>query len=286
MRTLMCGLTKVDLIQKVEVVPGANQKIQSHSAILDVGGPAANAARTAAALGAFPTLVSPIGSGIFGALASQWLEEAGVRIVDLASDGDPAVSSVLVDAAGARSVVSSNNAGRLYSFPQPDVLEGVTALLLDAHLLDVQIALARTARGAGIPVVLDAGSYKKGIESLLPHCTHIIASEDFHLPGIDNDILLERLVWQGAELAARTHGGDPVEAIVGGKAYHLAVEKVAVVDTLGAGDVLHGAFTAALGSGEDALDSLGAAVSLATLAVQGEGTMAWAELLEAEVASE
>ncbi|MCF2706471.1 hypothetical protein I6E29_04225 [Arcanobacterium haemolyticum] len=286
MRTVFCGLTTIDFIQKVGELPGPNTKVQSESAILDVGGPAANAARTAAALGAYPTLVSPIGPGIFGEMASQWLEESHVAIVDLADEGDPSVSSVVVDAHGQRNVVSSNSAGRSHRFPEANILDGATALLLDGHLLDVQIALARTAKAQGIPVVLDGGSYKSGIESLIPHCSHIIVSADFHLPGVADDVLLETLAWRGATLVARTRGDEPVEAVYQEKAYSLPVQVVDVVDTLGAGDVLHGAFTAALGAGEDPLESLAAASSLATLSVQGDGVMAWAKLLEAEVDEE
>ena len=109
MRTVFCGLTSVDLIQRVESVPGPNQKIVSDSALLDVGGPTANAARTAGAHGAFPTLVSPIGPGVFGSLALGWLRESEVRVVDLADDGDPAISAVAIDSLGNRAVVFSNH---------------------------------------------------------------------------------------------------------------------------------------------------------------------------------
>ncbi len=279
MRTVFCGLTTVDLIQRVESVPGPNQKIVSDSALLDVGGPAANAARTAGALGAFPTLVSPIGPGVFGSLALGWLRESEVRVVDLADDGDPAISAVAIDSLGNRAVVSSNNTGRTHSFPEPDVLDGATALLVDGHLLDVQIALARTAESMGIPVVLDGGSYKPGLDALLKHVSHPIVSADFHVPGVADDQLLESLIGAGATFAARTHGGGAIEAIVDQKLYSLPIQQVPaeeVMDTLGAGDVIHGAFTAALGAGQEPLSSLAAAAQLATLSVRSAGTMGWA----------
>ena len=190
MRVVVCGLTTVDLIQTVERAPGPNEKASSTSAVLDVGGPAANAARAAAALGVRPVLVSPIGPGLFGRLAREWLEDAGVAVVDLAEDGDPSISAVTLDAAGNRSVVSSNNTGRRHGFPPPDVLDGAAALLVDGHLLDVQIAMARTALGLGLPVVLDGGSFKRGIAGLLPHVTHGVLSADFHLPDVDDGLLL------------------------------------------------------------------------------------------------
>ncbi|MFT0847089.1 PfkB family carbohydrate kinase [Actinomycetaceae bacterium L2_0104] len=285
MRTVFCGLTTMDLIQKVEAVPAANEKVVSTSAILDVGGPAANAARTAGALGAFPTLVSPIGPGVFGSMAHEWLHDAHVHVVDLASEGDPAISAVAVDVKGDRAVVSSNNTGRAHGYPEPDILEGATALLVDGHLLDVQIALARTAENMGIPVVLDGGSYKPGIDALLKHVTHAIVSADFHIPGTADDVMLETLIWRGATFAARTHGGGDIEAILDQKAYSLPVQNVPaeqVVDTLGAGDVIHGAFVAALGAGQDELSALSAAAQLASKSVQSEGAMGWAEKVDEE----
>ncbi|WP_188042776.1 PfkB family carbohydrate kinase [Changpingibacter yushuensis] len=282
MRTVFCGLTTVDLIQHVDQVPGPNQKIVSRSAILDVGGPAANAARTAGVLGAVPTLVSPIGTGVFAQLAKAWLAESEVTVVDLAADGDPAISSVTIDAEGNRAVVSSNNSGRSYTYPQADVLDGASALLIDGHLPDVQLALARTAKNLEIPVVLDGGSYKPGIEALLPHVTHAIISSDFTLPGVADDVLVETLAWKGIPFVARTHGGGSIEAIVDNKAFSLPVSEVAgdqIADTLGAGDVLHGAFTAALGAGQSAMASMSAASQLATLSVQASGALGWAEKL-------
>lgn len=282
MRTVFCGLTTIDLIQQVETVPAANEKVVSSSALLDVGGPAANAARTAGALGAFPTLVSPIGPGIFGSMAHEWLREAHVHVVDLATEGDPAISAVAVDAQGDRAVISSNNTGRTHGYPEPDILDGASALLVDGHLLDVQIALARTAENMGIPVVLDGGSYKPGIDALLKHVTHAIVSADFHIPSTKDDLVLETLIWRGAKFAARTHGGGAIEAIIDQKAYSLPVQAVPaehVADTLGAGDVIHGAFVADLGAGQDELSSLSAAAQLASVSVQSPGAMGWAAKL-------
>ncbi len=282
MRTVFCGLTTIDLVQNVENVPAANEKVVSTSALLDVGGPAANAARTAGSLGAFPALVSPIGPGVFGTLAHEWLRESHVHVVDLADDGDPAISAVAIDAQGNRSVISSNNTGRIHRFPKPDILDGATALLVDGHLLDVQIALARTAENMGIPVVLDGGSYKPGLESLIKHVTHAIVSADFQLPCVASDQVLETLIGAGPAFAARTHGGGSIEAILDHKLYSLPIQEVPaeqIVDTLGAGDVIHGAFVAAIGAGQDELSSLAAAAQLASLSVQSAGAMGWVENL-------
>ncbi len=278
MRTVFCGLTTVDLIQNVEHVPAANEKVVANGALLDVGGPAANAARIAAILGANPTLVSPVGNGVFGTMATDWLKDCGVRMIDLATGGDPAISSVAIDARGDRAVISTNNSGRSHTFPSADVLDNAAALLIDGHLPDVQLPLARTAQQRGIPVIFDGGSYKDGTVTLLPYVSHGIFSADFVLPGAE-DQLLEMLAWRGMTLAARSNGSEPVEAIVGGKYYSLPVPHVPatqVVDTLGAGDALHGAFTAALAAGQSELQALSGAIDIASRSVRGMGAIGWA----------
>ncbi|MDO4887135.1 MAG: PfkB family carbohydrate kinase [Actinomycetaceae bacterium] len=278
MRTLVSGLTTIDLIQTVDHAPSSNEKVTSTSALLDVGGPAANAARTAAALSASPILASPIGPGLFGDLAARWLRQAGVDIVDLASQGDPPISAIAIDAVGNRSVVSSNASGRPHGFPPASIFDDVTALLVDGHVLDVQIALARTARGLGLPVVLDGGSYKRGIEALLPHVTHGIFSADYRMPSGEP---IQALAKAGMMFVARTDGGRPITAYIGGQAHEVEVPHADVVDTLGAGDVLHGAFLAELAGGRSELDALRAAAEVASSSVAFAGAMGWAEARQA-----
>ena len=156
------------------------------------------------------------------------------------------------------------------------MLDGAAALLVDGHLLDVQIAMARTALGLGLPVVLDGGSFKRGIAGLLPHVTHGVLSADFHLPDVDDGLLLETLAWKGMRLAARSNGERPIEAIYDGRSYSIEVPRVDVVDTLGAGDVLHGAFLAGLAQGFEPLAALRAAAEAASSSVAASGVVGWA----------
>ena len=102
------------------------------------------------------------------------------------------------------------------------------------------------------------------------------------MPGVPDDQLLESLIGAGPRFAARTHGGGSIEAILDHKLYSLPIQEVPaehIVDTLGAGDVIHGAFVAALGAGQDELSSLAAAAQLASLSVQSAGAMGWVEKL-------
>lgn len=67
--------------------------------------------------------------------------------------------------------------------PPADLLEDATTLLVDGHHLRVAQVLARAARARGIPVLLDGGSWKPGLDRLLAHVDHAVLSADFALPG-------------------------------------------------------------------------------------------------------
>lgn len=60
MRVACCGLTTLDVIQQVDALPGPDQKVQAHSALIEFGGPAANAAFTAVALDCSARLISAV----------------------------------------------------------------------------------------------------------------------------------------------------------------------------------------------------------------------------------
>nr|NLD41702.1 carbohydrate kinase [Actinomycetales bacterium] len=267
-----CGLTTVDLVQVVDDVPGPDQKVASREARLDVGGPAANAARTAAALGAEVRLVTALGAGPFAGFVRGQL--AGIEVVDLAPPGyELPISSVVLDSRGRRQVVSQNAAG-LTRTAAPPTLDHADVVLVDGHLMDAAIRLAAAARRAGIPVVFDGGSYKPGTEELLYHVDVAAVSADFAFPrGGDT---LRQILDHGADLALQTHGGRPVvvETVHGRK--WVPVPEVEVVDTLGAGDVFHGALATAYARGDTLQAAITFAIEVATRSVQAPGALGWA----------
>lgn len=266
-----CGLTTVDLVYAVEEMPRANHKITSRSVRLDVGGPAANAARTAAALGADVRLVTVLGSSQFADLARGLL--TGIEVVDLAPEEyQMPISSVVLDPDGNRQVVSQNARG-LTRTAEPPAVAGADVLLVDGHLMDAAIRMAREAESAGIPVVFDGGSYKPGTEELLAHVDAAAVSADFAFPR-GGDTLL-RILDLGADLALQTHGAEPivVETVRGRR--WVPVPQVEVVDTLAAGDVFHGALAYAYARGDKQQAAIEFAIEVAARSVQAEGALGW-----------
>ncbi len=238
---------------------------------------------TAALLGVPARLVTAVGSSGLGAVVRSDCAEHGVELVDVAPGAFVVpVSTVLVTEGTGERAVASRNAVDAVGWTVPDAgalataLDGVTAVLVDGHHLPVAVAVASAARGRGIPVLLDAGSWKPGLEELLAHVDVLVASADFRSPAGDS---LPQLLDLGPGWVARSAGGDPVTWLAtDGSGGEVPVPVVEVVDTLGAGDVLHGAFLAHLGEhgAGDLPAALELAVGVAARSVAAPGARGWA----------
>lgn len=231
------GLCTVDLVQRVTALPAPGEKVQSLSVEFAAGGPAANAAVAIAALGGQVRLSTVLGTHPLARLAADDLSACGVSLADALPERTepPAVSAVSVRAGdGERTVVSHNASG--VSAAVRTALADADALLLDGHHPALALSAARAARSRGIPVVLDAGSWKPVLTELLPlvdvcACSSAFASE---VP-LANPVVIT------------TNGPAPVTWQAGGTSGAVPVEPVDARDTLGAGDVWHGAFALAAG---------------------------------------
>ncbi|MBM0741241.1 sugar kinase [Phormidium sp. CLA17] len=256
MHGLFIGLTTLDLIYLAENPPVRNQKLVASDYTAAAGGPATNAAVAFGALGGQASLLSVVGCHPMTQLIGADLQQCGVSLRDL----DPAwaelppMSSIIVtEATGDRAVISIN-AAKLQATPAQlpaDILQGVDVVLLDGHQMAVGFAIAEQAKALNIPVVLDGGSWKPGLEAVLPFVNYAICSANFHPPNCDTQAdIVAYLTHLSIAQIAITHGEQPIwytnsrrdsftnRAQTG----YLPVPKIKPVDTLGAGDIFHGAF--------------------------------------------
>lgn len=272
-RVAACGLTTVDLVQYVDHLPGPDEKVQARDARIDFGGPAANAAFTAGALGLQSRLLTCIGRSALSSVLRESLQDSRMEIVDAAAhrDWQPPVSSVAVTGAQ-RAVISLNAAARPATTLPQDSLDGCSALLVDGHHLPLCIAAASQARIADIPVLLDGGSWKPGLERLLPLVDAAVLSADFAPP--------EPIDWHDRPVAV-TDGPRPIHFRVGQQVGTIPVEAMIAADTLGAGDVFHGAWLGHVGRFglDDFEHGLRFAARIAGLSCRYPGAHAWAEHL-------
>ncbi|MFE7836050.1 PfkB family carbohydrate kinase [Streptomyces sp. NPDC057474] len=289
-RGLFVGLCTLDVIQLVDHVPGADEKLTAREQVVAAGGPAANAAVTFAHLGGAATLLTSIGRHPLGSAVAADLERLGVTVVDLTADSvePPAVSSVLVTASsGDRAVASTNATG--YRLAPPNDLDALVAACdiveFDGHHMELAVAAARAARAAGHRTVLDAGSWKAGTEKLLPSVDVAVCSNAFHPPGTNTPTstptdTLRFLRDHGAGWSAVSRGGQPIVWAGPDSGGTVDVPAVRVADTLGAGDVLHGALAHRLAMQDDLtsqgfVEALRGAAVVASRACASFGTRAW-----------
>lgn len=234
MRGVFVGMACLDVVLHADHPPTHDEKVTAEQQDITPGGPATNAARTCAALGGDAILITALGSHPVARMLKESLAGDQVEVIDLCPEDPqpPPVASVVVSANGERAIVSqSPDRDRL---PIPG-LPACEVLLSDGHLADIAIPLARTAAERRLPVVVDAGRPKPVFEELFPVATDVICSAGW--TGED----LTGLLSARTELVAVTAGAGPVRWWTHEGHGEIAVPTVDVVNTLGAGDVLHGA---------------------------------------------
>lgn len=280
---LFVGLCTLDVIQLVDHVPARNEKIAALRQTIAAGGPATNAAVTCSYLGGSATLLTGIGSHPLAAGIRADLTAHGVTILDVDQDyaEPPTVSSIMVtESTGERAVVSTNAVGR--DLRPPDNLDALvadaTVVELDGHHIGLARAVAQQAAAAGRVTLFDGGSWKPGTADLLPYLDVVVCSADFHPPGVSDT--LRFLLNNGVSFAAVTSGPGPIRWHTGDDSGELAVPAATVADTLGAGDVLHGALAYALRQNpalttEVFVSALAFAAGVATRSCASFGTRSW-----------
>lgn len=279
-RGVFVGLATVDVVYDVDRFPSADSKVTARSQSTYAGGPATNAAITFGHLGGSAALVTAMGRHPLTALIREEIKQYGIDLFDLIPNRAemPAISAVAVDPSGKRNVISAN-AASLSGYSErvvPELLDSASVVLIDGHLMKACMAWACAATERGIPVVLDGGSWKQGTERLLPNVEIAICSADFQPPGChDPEQVIAFLRTRGVRHVAITAGAGPIRFVSGGESGAIPVSQVPVVDTMGAGDILHGAFAHYAAAGLNFPEALARAADLASHSCRFRGTRAW-----------
>ncbi|MGQ4619750.1 PfkB family carbohydrate kinase [Nocardia sp. R7R-8] len=282
---LFVGLSTLDIAYAVDRYPGEDTKTQARDQFLGAGGPAANAAVACAIVSGRPTtLITALGRHPLTDLVRHDLTSQHVNVVDATpeSSSKPPVSSIVVALeAGSRTIVGLD-AARIqapYTADLADYVENASIVLVDGHHPQLAMGIARKANALDVPVVLDAGRWKPIHDQLLPLTDIAICSAAFSPPGFHGDrtALIDYLRSAGPKHAAVTQGPYPILFAADGQ--HGSIEITPITgpaDTLGAGDILHGAFCAYYSQSRDLVDALTRASAVSTLSCRSFGTRNWA----------
>jgi sugar/nucleoside kinase (ribokinase family) len=257
---LCAGIAVLDEVFRVRECPLPDTKVEASEFITVGGGCAANAAVAVARLGGTVSFAAPLGGPagedamgdrLIGGLAEERVDCVGCVRVAGARTG---VSAIFLDARGERTIATYRDRRLDAAVPaDPDALVAtVDAVLVDNRFPGFVTPICSAGRRRGIPVVIDADKATVETDPLLALGTHVIFSgECLRSTAGTGDLAagLGRVAQFTDAFVAVTNGPLPVLWRDNGAIRDMAVFPVEAVDTLGAGDVLHGAFTLALAEG-------------------------------------
>jgi sugar/nucleoside kinase (ribokinase family) len=279
-RGLFVGITTLDLIYLAPHLPQANEKLSAVDSAISAGGPATNASVAFSYLGYSARLLSVLGRHPITHLITSDLDQFKIDHQDLQpqwQDSPPTSSIIVTQSSGDRAVISLN-AVRCQAEPTqiPDnILSDIDLVLIDGHQMAVGQAIAEQAQAQNIPVVVDGGSWKPGLEKVLHYTKYAICSANFYPPNCKNQTdVFHYLQQMGVPYVAITQGEDPIQYQTPDSQGEIKVPKIVAKDTLGAGDIFHGAFCYYILQ-ENFLAAIASAAKIAAKACQSFGTRNW-----------
>lgn len=259
------GMAVLDRVFTVPELPTGPTKLYASSFLEVGGGPASTAAAAIRRLGGEARLFARLGDdGVGDAVIAELLaERIDVGGVQRVQGAQSAWSAVAVDRHGERLILNTPGHGLDGAAPGIDgvALAGVGAVLVDMGWPAAGQQLLRSARDAGIPSVLDADvGPDLGAADLFPLADHVIFSAEGLRVRADTDDPVEGL----RRMQAITAPGAVLGVTLGAQGFlwmeddiprALPAPEVRVVDTLGAGDVFHGAYALAMAEGRTMRDA-------------------------------
>jgi sulfofructose kinase len=274
MKRIVCvGHAALDHIYRIEAFPTRPTKIRAIEHVESGGGMAANAAAAIARLGGSVELWSRVGDDDAGVKIRRGLKAVGVdaRYVQSFEEGRSSTSAILVDDGGERMIVGARdvNMPSGTSWLPLERLKDAAAVLADLRWLEGARIAFETARAVGVTTVLDAElGGREALSELLKLTDYAIFSspalEEF-ASDATREKKLKRVAQLGPRHAGVTLGSDGYAWLEGGASFSCPAFAVDVVDTTGAGDVFHGAFTLALVEGRATADCARMACAAAAL---------------------
>ncbi|MEX5708423.1 PfkB family carbohydrate kinase [Parafrankia sp. FMc6] len=252
----MVGMVTIDYLYVLESHPveGSTNAAKAHRVV--AGGPAGRSAIAAGRLGGDVRVLGMCGNDLHADVLRGEFAREPLSLTLFVEDQPSQHSCVMVAGdSGSRTIIWT---------PQPradqrlldaldDTLRGAAAALLDCTDPVLSRATIDSCRKFEIPVIIDTGSYRESSEEFLDGVDYIIAPEKFFSARHPEESLeggMRKVYsdFRPTVLAATRGelGGIYLEA---SDTYSYDPHPVPVVDSCGAGDTFHGAFTWAIASG-------------------------------------
>jgi sulfofructose kinase len=274
-RILCIGIPVRDLTFRIQELPERGFKVNASHFDEISGGNALNAAIGIARLGGRASICGPMGDAretssryIFDKLGHEGIDTK--HLVHMPGLVTP-ISNIMIDPSGERTIVTFRDP-ELWKVRLPDagnLLEDCDAILTENRCAEFCTDLCVEARRRGIPVIVDVDRTMSLREGLLTASSHLVFSSEAlqSTAGVTNDAdALQKIAKLTSSFLAGTQGPQGTLWLDD----HQTLQRtpafpVHTVDTLGAGDVFHGAFALAITEKQDLHHALRFASAAAAL---------------------
>ena len=275
-KNILCiGMPVRDLTFGVQAVPGRGQKFHADRFAQICGGNALNAAIGINRLGGQAFLTGPMGDAnetssqyIFEDLAKEGINTS--HLVHMPGLVTP-ISGIMMDPSGERTIISFRDPALWkVKLPSPELLlKDCDAILIESRCAEFSTDLCHEARRRNIPVVVDIDSTMSQSVGLLSASSHLIFSDEAlqGTAGTADDVAaLRKMAKLTSSFLAVTLGPKGTLWLdEAGEIQKTPAFPVHTVDTLGAGDIFHGAFALEFAGGSSIPDALRFASAAAAL---------------------
>jgi sulfofructose kinase len=274
-RILCIGMPVRDLTFRVGGVPARGSKENATHFDEICGGNALNAAIGIVRLGGRAAVCGPMGDSretssrfIFDKLAHEGIQTT--HIVHMAGLVTP-ISAVLVDPSGERTIVTFRDPElwKVHLPPTETLLDDCAAILTESRCAEFCTDLCAEAIRRGIPVIVDVDRAMSLREGLLNASSHLVFSSEplQETADVTDDAqALRKIAKLTPSFLAGTRGPKgTIWLDEHGAIQETPAFPVHTVDTLGAGDVFHGAFALAITEKQELRQALRFASAAAAL---------------------
>lgn len=293
---VVVGSANADIYVEVDRLPAPGETLAACSGRTLPGGKGANQAACAARL-TYPTFfIGQVGDDAHGRLIHDALTACGVHLEHLSFVSNPTGHAVvMLQPGGQNSIIIVGGAN--VSWPRLDnaashflvstqkLIRHAGAVLLQREIPDaVNFEVAKIAKSANVPVILDVGGADTPIPEDLLQCVTVLSPNETELARLTGGTVdtLEDAV--KAARQCQKMGAKQVLIKLGSRGSALLTEDGStltqpailapiVLDTTGAGDTFTAAYAVALVEGQSSPDCLQFASAAASLCVRVKGAM-------------
>ena len=253
---LVAGVAVLDFVFHMDEFPRLPEKYRAKGAGISGGGNAANAAVAIARLGGDAHLAARLGQDQISEMIVKGLRDAAVQ-TDLVKSYEgcrSSFSSIYIDGQGERQIMNFRDPELPWNadWIAESAPQSFGAGLADTRWPDGALAVMQLAKARGVPGVMDAEAPVHEAIKAIEAASHVAFSAQGAVDFTGLNDIDAAAVAADAKLPGQaivTDGEHGVVVVEDGQPRRIPAFKINPVDTLGAGDIWHGAFALALGEG-------------------------------------